>query len=258
MNVKRALRDAVAQMLMLAPRPLTGASVLMYHSISEPAEGFITDTPAAFERHLRFIKEHGYRSVFASEIPALLASGDLAGTVCITLDDGYRDNYQNAFPMLRRYGVKATIFLITGLLGQTYTDSRGTVRSVLSEAQVREMTTSGLVEFMPHSHTHPNLRALDERALDEEIATSRSEIQRLTGTVPTVFAYPKGKYTDETIIALKRHGFSAAFGVVPGIIRLGADPFRLPRNPLGRISEAEFALKLSDRLETYLRLKQFV
>lgn len=230
----------------------------MYHSIADTNGGFITDTPTDFERHLRFIKEKGYEAVFASEIPALMKSVDLANTVCITLDDGYRDNYDNAFPILTKYRIKATIFLITDLLGKSFTDSRGTKRAILSEAQVREMAASGLVEFMPHTHTHADMRTLESAALDAELSKSKEAILRLTGKEPSVLAYPKGKYNHQVVQALKRHGFAAAFSVVPGIVRRESDVFRLPRNPLGNISEAELVLKLSDRLESYLALKGIV
>lgn len=256
MSLRKTVRGAIARILLLAPTRLTGASVLMYHSIGEPDGGFLTDTPEQFERHMQFIKERGYRSVFASEIPALLRSGDLANTVCVTLDDGYRDNYDNAFPILKRNGIKATVFLITGILGTTYTNGRGKTTPMVHEAQVREMASSGVVEFMPHTHTHTEVKGLDLAGVERELATSKSEVERLTGKRANVFAYPRGKYDDAAIVALKRHGFEAAFSVRPGIVRSDADPFTLPRNPLGDISDAELALKLSDRLETYLKLKR--
>lgn len=252
------LRRILARILTLAGAPLTGTSVLMYHSIANGESDFITDTPADFERHMHFIKQRGLRTVFASEIPALIKTGDLANTVCVTLDDGYRNNYANAFPILKKYGIKATIFLITDLLGKSFTDSRGTTRAILTEAEVREMAASGLVEFMPHTHTHPDMRTLDDAALDAELASSKETIVRLTGKDPRVFAYPKGKYDSGVVEALQKHGFEAAFTVVPGIVRKGSGPFRLPRNPLGDVSDAELALKLSDRLDAYVALKKIV
>lgn len=246
----------VAAALTLPPTSLSGTSVLMYHSVAELDGGFITDTPEDFERHMRFIKEHGYRTVFASEIPGLLAKGDLANTVCVTLDDGYRDNYENAFPVLKKYGIKATVFVITGLVDGAYTDSRGTTRAIMTEEQIREMAASRLVEFMPHTHTHPDLPDLDAEGIEREVTASKAGIERLTGKQANVFAYPRGKYNGRVIEALKQQGFVAAFGVEPGIVRAGTDPFRIPRIPLGDISDTELALKLSDRLDTYLALKR--
>ena len=141
------------------------------------------------------------------------------------------------------------------MLGEIYTDSTGVAREILTELQVREMAQSGLIEFMPHSHTHPDFLSLRGTALEKEIATSKLETERLTGRRACVFAYPKGKYNEETVSVLKSQGFVAAFGVQQGITRRDSDVFCLPRNPLGKVSHSLFKLKLSDRLSTYLSLK---
>lgn len=256
MNIRAVARRGLAAVLVLFPSRLSGISILMYHSISESR--FLADTPRDFDSQMRYIKDAGFRTVFASEVPDLLEQGDTMNTVCITLDDGYLDNYTNALPILERYGLKATIFVISGLVGKHFTNSWGERRDLLRLEDIETMKQSGLIEFMPHSHTHPEFDSLKMPRIEEEILASRSWVRAVTGIESTVFAYPRGKYNDETIDMLKRCGFSAAFGVEPGLARKGMDPFRLPRNSLGAITHKELQVKLSDRLETYLKIKNFL
>src|ERR1700722_16426130 len=150
------------------PRRLTGISVLMYHSISDMNTPLAV-SPKQFERQMRYIHERGFKTVFASEIPALLATGDISNTVCVTLDDGYRDNYTNAFPILSRYNIKASIFIITGLIGKVGRASESPESPFVSEQEIVEMTQSGLVECLPHSHSHKKLTGLSPQQIAQEL-----------------------------------------------------------------------------------------
>jgi peptidoglycan/xylan/chitin deacetylase (PgdA/CDA1 family) len=254
MAARTLFRRFFAGFLALFPAKLSGVSILIYHSVSQDGPGFITDSVAGPEKHLRFIKGRGLRTVFASEVPALLAARE-GNAVCVTFDDGYRDNYLHAFPLLKRYGVKATLFLITDLVGGSRSDRFGTVRPMLGEAEIREMLASGLVELMPHSKTHLHLDTLSLEEAEREIAESKEAVEKITGKPSTIFAYPYGDFNPETVGIVKKLGFSAALGVRPGIARASSDPFDLPRNALGEVSRAELSVKLSDRLGAYLAVR---
>lgn len=257
MALRTALRRTLAAFLTLFPVRLSGVSILIYHSVSPEGPGFITDSPGGFEMHLRSLKRRGIRTVFASEVPVLLLD-DAPGAVCITLDDGYRDNYEYAFPLLKKYGARATIFLSTGFMDGTRTSSAGITRPMLTREQVKEMLASGLVEFMPHTQTHPHLPALHIEAARSEIAESKNAVEQITGKPSTVFAYPYGEYTAQVKEVVRDLGFVSAFGVRPGISRAGSDLLDLPRNALGDVSESEFIVKTSDGLDTYLAIKRFL
>lgn len=256
MKVTRAVKQVVIFILSLTPSKLSTLSILMYHSVSDSA-AFFSTTPEAFEQHMRYIRDKGLTSIFASDV--LAERKNVRGAVCITFDDGYEDVYTNAFPILLRYGMKATVFLITSEIGGTYTGSEGKTFRLLSEKQIREMQESGLVEFMPHGHTHKKLHVLSESEWKSEIAQSAAAIESLTGNKPRVFSYPRGRTVSAIENYLEREGYEIALGVIPGLVHANANKFNLPRNAIDRhTSFREFQLKLSDTLEIYLALTRIV
>ncbi len=254
MSLRSLLKGIIIWVLSRMPARLSALSILMYHSISDSG-AFFSLLPAEFERQMRYIRDSGLTTIFASEIDKRMKNGELANAACITFDDGYEDAYTNAFPVLKRLGIKATVFLITNEISGSYTNSEGRTFSLLSKAQIEEMQKSGLVEFMPHGHTHRKLTGLSETEQEEELISSRNVVQELTGTDPRVFAYPRGRTAPAIESLVKRLGFSLALGVVPGLVRPPSNRFNLPRNAVDRqASFQEFKLKLSDNLELYLRL----
>lgn len=235
----------------LFPARLSGLSILMYHSVSD-SEAFFAVSPKKFERQMRYIRDSGFASVLASEIEKRMQEGKLARTVCVTFDDGYEDVYTNAYPILKTLGIKATIFLITSEIGGAYTNSEGLKFPLLGREQITEMRASGLVEFMPHGHTHRKLHGLAPHEQEEEITLSRDAVRSLTGSDPRVFAYPRGRMTPAIAELLKQLGFGLAMGVVPGLVRSASDIYNLPRNAVdAHIGFREFKLKLSGAVEWY-------
>jgi len=108
---------------------------------------------------------------------------------------------------------------------------------------------------MPHGHTHKKLHQLTEDEQRGEIKLSSDTVERLTGSKPRVFAYPRGRTTPAIVELLKEYGYALALGVVPGLVRPDSDPYNMPRNAVDKnVSFAEFKLKLSDNLERYLSL----
>ncbi len=254
MNIRSLLKGVIIRVLSWMPARLSTLSILMYHSVSDSG-AFFSVSPREFERQMRHIHDSGLMTILASEISQRMANGKLASTVCVTFDDGYEDVYTHAFPVLKNLGIRATVFLITSEIGGSYTNSEGRTFRLLSKAQIDEMRGSGLVEFMPHGHTHRKLTALKEEEQEQEIVFSRDGVKHLTGVEPLVFAYPRGRTTPAIASAVERLGFSLALGVVPGLVHASSDRFQLPRNAVDKnVSFLEFKLKLSDNLERYLSL----
>jgi|SRR3989344_2462618 len=254
MAPRALLKGVIVRVLSLIPARLSTLSVLMYHSVSDSG-AFFSISPKEFERQMRDIHDSDLTTIFSSEISQRMTSGKLTNTVCITFDDGYEDVYTHAFPILKQFRIKATVFLITSEIGGSYTNSEGSTFQLLSERQVSEMRESGLVEFMPHGHTHKKLHQLTEGEQRNEIKLSSDTVERLTSSKPRVFAYPRGRTTPAIVEFLKEYGYAIALGVVPGLVRPDSDPYNMPRNAVDKkVSFAEFKLKLSDNLERYLSL----
>ena len=161
---------------------------MMYHLIMETPYNSLEALfvrPSDFDSQLRYLTENGYGFMFADE----WQTADRP-TVIITFDDGYVDNYTNMFPILKKYGAKATVFLISEMVG---TDG------YLSVDQIAEMASSGLVSFQCHTAHHVDLSYQDEATMRSEFSTSISKIESWTGRPVRALAYPAGSYNDDVI-----------------------------------------------------------
>lgn len=245
------LKKILVSILSLFPGRFSALSILMYHSVADSG-AFFAVSPKKFQQQMKYIRGSGFDVIFASEIDERMRAGKLARTVCVTFDDGYEDAYLNAYPILKSLGIKATIFLITNEIGGSYTNSEGRTFPLLKREQIMEMRASGLIEFMPHGHTHRKLHGLTPREQVEEITFSRDTVKNLTGSDPRVFAYPRGRTTPAIAESLRRFGFKLALGVAPGLVRPNSDKYNLPRNAVdNHVGFREFKLKLSNNIEWY-------
>ncbi|RMF98302.1 MAG: polysaccharide deacetylase family protein [Candidatus Schekmanbacteria bacterium] len=137
--------------------------VLTYHSISQ----YSKITPTCFEEHLKFLLNSGYSFRFASELPEKINNAKATSKeIAMTIDDGYYDVYEYVFPLIKKYGVKITVFLITSRIGnhdgevldahkahQQYIEKQKK-SGFLNIDNIIEMQKSGIVEFQSHSHSH--------------------------------------------------------------------------------------------------------
>ena len=157
--------------------------VLMYHAVSDDTWGIaeLFVSPASMEAQIKALLNAGYTPITFEDLDHV----DLiAKPVLLTFDDGYRDNYTSLFPLLKKYQVKATVFLIGRMTGAD---------KYLTIDQIREMQASGLVSFQSHTMSHSNLDELNATQLHGEMADSRMAIARLTGREPFVLCYPSGR-----------------------------------------------------------------
>ena len=203
----------------------------MYHSVGNNEALFTVSSPD-FEKQMKYLANNNYKVISISTMAGLLRSGQEVSpkTVVITFDDGYEDNYANAFPVLKKYGFPASIFLITGSLVSTRTTSKGTVISMLHWPQIKEMASSGLIEFFPHTHTHPKLNLLPDDKILNEVHVSREIIEKELNEKIDTFAYPYGKSNQKVRDILKQEGFKVAFTVETGPVTAKVDPLLINRN----------------------------
>jgi peptidoglycan/xylan/chitin deacetylase (PgdA/CDA1 family) len=179
----------------------------MYHYVSQPpAEADIyrkdlSVSPDRFREHVAYLKDAGYAAVTLDDLLYALAQGRALPPkpVILTFDDGYRDNYEHAFPALRNAGFVATFFIITDFV----TEARP---QYMSWGQIEEMAAAGQ-QFGSHSRNHPNLAGQSVDYLVWQALGSKEAIEVRLGQAPRWVAYPSGKYDAQTIAVFRSAGF---------------------------------------------------
>lgn len=183
-----------------------------------------------FEQHLRYLRDNGYRTLHFADLNAAQTFDRANRAVILTFDDGYEDNFHLLFPLLKRYGVKAVIYLVSGCSANTWDASRGErPLNLLTDAQCAEMLASGLVEFGAHSVTHPDLSTMTPADVCTEISNSKAELQARLGISVSTFAYPYGRLNGEVKAIVQRAGYRFGIATHSGPLVLHEDPFQVRR-----------------------------
>ena len=200
--------------------PVRGAVVLMYHSVGDNPE-FFTVRAGNFDKQMAYLVKQKFNVITAPSLSVMLAAKQPIPpkTIVITFDDGYEDNYIQALPILKKYQLPAAVFLITDRISRTNTTRRGHTFPMLNWEQIRAMDASGLVEFYPHTHTHPKLPTILPEAITKEILTSRQILQEQLGGKRDIFAYPYGQCRPDAVEILKKNNFKVAFTVKSGRVQ---------------------------------------
>ncbi|MDR1684798.1 MAG: polysaccharide deacetylase family protein [Elusimicrobiota bacterium] len=194
--------------------PRKGLAVLMYHHFGpvtcrQEAGFFIPDE--MFERQLDYILNKGYKTLSFSEVETASAQKRPlpAKAVLITLDDGWKDNYTNAYPIIKKKNVKINIFLNTGDISR---DAR-----YLTWDEVKEMRSCGLVQFAPHGVSHKRLRSLTDAQIKDEVSKSKQKLQEQLGVEVKSFCYPYGAADKRVRQIVFDAGYSLDFGTRKGV-----------------------------------------
>lgn len=214
----------------LPPRPQPNqANILMYHSVSRDGLFFCV-RPAAFQKQMAYLARHHYRVVFLSELSRYFSAGQIPPkTVAITFDDGYEDNYFEVFPVLRQYGFPATVFLTTGWVASA--DNK-VGKQIMNREQIRQMHDSRLIDFQPHTVSHDKLNSLSKAAAAEEILGSKKFLDELLNKNCRFFAYPHGKFNEDTLAILRDNNFEFGLTTDKGLAGVNDDRYRLRRNAI--------------------------
>lgn len=208
--------------------------LVMLHQVTpiEPPSG-MNMPPERFERLLQILKRQGREFVTMSD---LVAHPMEPNQVALTFDDGFTDNYEYAFPLLKKYKAKATIYLATEI----------PEIDKLQRAQILEMAESGLVEFGAHSVNHVNLTKLNDKQAIQEIEQSRDAVQSIVGSCKS-FAYPYGRFEPRHEKMVEAAGFTSAVSTRKKIEAISAaNVFRLPRvSTHGKMSTVQMRIALA-------------
>lgn len=221
--------------------------VLLYHKIDLPTadvkiRGAFT-APHRFAKQIAYLKRQGFEFFSTSELAEFYLDNDFfpEKAICITFDDGWKDNYTNAFPVLKQFGVRATIFLVPFCVGritdQVTADGEG-VREHLSEENIREMSEFG-IEFGSHTMNHKLFDRITEDEIVAEVSDSKNYIENLLQKQCLSFAYPAGFFTPFAKSAIKKAGYTSAYTTVYGSDE-AIDMFELNRTEILRRDKFPF------------------
>jgi peptidoglycan/xylan/chitin deacetylase (PgdA/CDA1 family) len=206
--------------------------VLTYHRVhryqDERAKSIpdLTVEPDVFERSIAAIKRRGFRSVTNRQVYGALFKGRPLPPkpVLITVDDGYRDAMTNVLPVLRRHGMTATFFVITGRLGGD---------EYLTKEDVRRLEAAGM-DIGGHTSSHRDLTTVPQTELQRETAGSRRNLARILRHPVYFFAYPFGRYDANVVAEVRRSGYSVAFTTESGTRLSSTAALTQPRMHVGR------------------------
>jgi peptidoglycan/xylan/chitin deacetylase (PgdA/CDA1 family) len=213
--------------------------VLMYHHVT-PEGGMINVSPDNFEAQLRWLRTNGYQSLTTDQFARhLQGQAAPARSVLITFDDGYLDNWVYAYPLLKKYGFCATIFLVTSWIHdgpvrryawQDATPADGLPRTpphdeceqliqegrsddvILRWSEIRAAQASGVFEFHSHTHTHTRWDLGDTRdrkneKITWELAASQETLRDRLGHVSEHFCWPQGYFDADYVAIARKAGF---------------------------------------------------
>ena len=179
--------------------------VLNYHKVVD--EHMSLSVPLAdFEQHMKWLKEYGYTSITPEELYEFIVNGSELPEkpVLITFDDGYKDNYTNAYPIMKKYGFTGTIFVVTGFLGV----------------------------YESHTYSHKSMTETSDEEISKELTKSRDTIKNKLGIDADFMAYPTGTYNLHIAELVQKAGYKGAFTIKYDNVSRESNVYALERVPI--------------------------
>lgn len=213
----------------------------MYHYIrpmpgpNDPVGQDLTVTPRRFAQQLAYLVSHGYHTITLEDLSLARAHKYALPRhpVVLTFDDGYEDFYTTAWPLLRRYYFRATIFVITGFVGR---------HNYLTWREIKQLDSTGMVEIGSHTVDHLDLTTLSLPAARYQLVQSRRELANKLRHPVDSFSYPGGKFNSQVVELVREAGYRSAVTTLYGWATSQVDPLALPRVRIhGSTTLAEFA-----------------
>lgn len=186
-----------------------GIPVLIYHSIGQEENNELSMPPNQFKEQMDYLKKAHFTILTLDQVLEFLINDHPIPrkSVLLTFDDGYLDNYTNAFPILKQYDFKATIFIVTGTINQ---------KDKLSSRQMIEMQSDG-ISFGSHTVNHDDLGTLSYKQQLSTLVDSRMTLEKILGKKIESVAYPFGKYNKTTLTAAQNAGYKIGFTANKGL-----------------------------------------
>lgn len=224
----------------LFARSADGVPILVYHRVNDTDKNPSTLTVADFDAQLKYLVDNGYHVIMPDDLLDAWASGKSLPSkpVVLTFDDGHEDIYKNVFPLLQKYNMRATVFIVTDHIG---------MKDYLSWDFVRALQAGGFMDFESHTMSYKDLTTLKGDKLWNEIYGSKQAIEWMLKKPAKFIAYPDGKYSVDAEDTSKEVGFRAAFIEDYGLATNDSNNYVLTRIPvLGSNSQTllRFQLRL--------------
>jgi peptidoglycan/xylan/chitin deacetylase (PgdA/CDA1 family) len=183
--------------------------VLTYHSVGNTNGNQLIISPELLDKEMQWLKDNGYTTLTLAEAYRFFSENKPVPkkSVVLTFDDGYVDNYTHMYPILKKYGFKATIFVIT--------DSVDKNSAYLTSTQLKELESNGIA-IESHTVDHKKLETLSYQNQLEEMKNSKLFLEGLLKKKVDYIAYPFGTYNDATLQAAKEAGYTMALSMDQG------------------------------------------
>jgi len=227
------LRHEATQSAQITPKKI---NIITYHYVeyvedpNDTTRKSLDINPHLFEGHLKNLQKNGYQTDYVKNIPDIL-DGKLpyaSRSAFLTFDDGYEDFYTVVLPLLKKYDMKATIYVISDYIGR---------RGFLNESELKEIVASNRVEIGAHTLDHLGLKGLRPALARHQVTESKQKLEQMLGIEVKTLAYPYGSFDQQAIDITKEASFSAAVSVIPGTIQSKDNLFYLSRLRAGMFSE---------------------
>lgn len=197
--------------------------IFMYHFVREDTGDYEFPenmvSPETLEEQLEYLKENDYQTIYKTDIGSL---ENFTKPVWLTFDDGWEDFYLNAFPLFKKYNMKASYYVITDLIG-----TPGYVKL----EQLKEMKESGLIDIQSHTVTHPKLATLTKEKVTKELSDSKKYLKEKLDIDSDVICYPYGSFNDTVLELSKELGYKYGLAMDGGIYYTSKhkDIYSIPR-----------------------------
>lgn len=236
-DIKESIKNVKPQKSFKVP-------ILLYHYVEyvkdegDTIRKSLNIIPFIFEQQVKTLRDAGYSFITASDLAGALDDKNSLNpkSVILTFDDGYRDFYTDVLPILKRYQVKAVVYVVPNFFDKP---------NNLTTWQLKEIIQSGLVEIGAHTMDHSYLTGLDFKKAEYEIVESKKYLEKNFNIPVNTFAYPYGAFDNTTIDIVKKAGFKSAVTIIPGLFTMDVNRFFLYRIKPG----ARVGLELLNELQ---------
>lgn len=232
--------------------------ILMYHQfVNKKNEGgkiklFVTKQ--ALEIQFIILKLLRYKTITFYDLEKITLEDKKNNKyIVLTVDDGYVDNYEILFPLLKKYNMKAIIYMVTRLKYNKWThDNMGEKKFYLmNSSQIEEMSKSGLVEFGGHTLTHPSLLEISNEEIRKEVISNKNDLEKIIGKKLMSFAYPYGHLSERIKNIIIECGYKFAVSTDTGTGKIDDDYHNIRRTAIDKTSFIDFLRKISGKYLQY-------